>query len=119
MDWDRMKGAAKEVGGEIEETLGHAIGDDSVRASGVDRQFRGKAQNAFGQAKDGLRHVGDQVDAALDAAGGAAQRAIADGEQTARRAGRDISRHVEAQPLLSLTGAAAIGFMIGLFVRKF
>lgn len=59
MDTDRIKGAAKEFGGKLEEAAGHVTGNQDIRAEGVARQIEGKGQNLYGQAKDGLRDAGD------------------------------------------------------------
>ncbi|MFX4955870.1 CsbD family protein, partial [Acinetobacter baumannii] len=45
MDTDRIKGAAKEFGGKLEEAAGHVTGNQDIRAEGVARQIEGKGQN--------------------------------------------------------------------------
>lgn len=55
MDKDRIKGAAKNVGGKIKERVGKAVGDKKTEAAGKADQAKGKAQNIYGSAKDKLR----------------------------------------------------------------
>ena len=118
MDSDRIKGAAKEFGGKIEEAVGHAVGDESTRASGVGRQIEGKGQNLCGQAKDNLRDVGDRAERALRETGDFAEQAFDEGSRYVKSATSDFARQVSNQPLLSLIGAAAIGFVAGIFVVR-
>ena len=54
-DKDRIKGAAKDLGGKIKETAGKATGDKRLQAEGMADQAVGKVQNAFGKAKDALK----------------------------------------------------------------
>ena len=55
MDKDRVKGAANQAKGKIEEVAGKATGDAKLRTEGVADQVKGKVQNAVGGAKDALK----------------------------------------------------------------
>ena len=55
MDEDRTKGAAKKVGGEIKEGVGHATGNRDMEADGKADQAEGSVQKGVGKAKDALR----------------------------------------------------------------
>jgi len=59
MDEDRAKGSAKNLGGKLKEGLGNLTGDAKLRADGRADQVEGKAQNAIGGIKDGLREALD------------------------------------------------------------
>ena len=54
MDTDRIKGAAQDLGGKVQETAGRALGEMPPQAEGVVRQVAGNAQNLYGQAKDNI-----------------------------------------------------------------
>lgn len=107
MDSDRIKGAAKDVGGRIEETFGHATGNQQTRAEGVARQIEGKGQNLYGQAKDGMRDAGDLAGKAYDEGSHYVK-------QTAQSAGDTVGRY----PLSSLVLAGAVGFVAGMLFRR-
>jgi uncharacterized protein YjbJ (UPF0337 family) len=52
MDENRVSGTAKNLGGEIEEGFGRAIGDTKSQAHGQMKQAEGSAQDLYGQAVD-------------------------------------------------------------------
>ena len=55
MDSDRLKGSAKQAKGAVKEAAGKLTGDQKLKAEGVADKVAGKAQNAFGSAKDAAR----------------------------------------------------------------
>lgn len=57
MDKDRIKGAAKQVAGNIKQTVGKALGDGKMQADGAAQKSAGKFQNAVGGMKDAVREA--------------------------------------------------------------
>ncbi len=55
MDEDRIKGAAKKIGGDIKEATGKVLGDTKLEAEGKADKVEGKVQNTVGGAKDTIR----------------------------------------------------------------
>ncbi len=55
MDKDRVDGAAKNIGGKIQEAAGKLVGDKKLETEGQANQVEGKVQNAVGGLKDTLR----------------------------------------------------------------
>jgi uncharacterized protein YjbJ (UPF0337 family) len=55
MDDDRVKGAAKNIGGKIKEGAGKALGDEKLKNEGRADQVGGKVQNTVGGVKDAVR----------------------------------------------------------------
>lgn len=55
MDKHRVDGAAKNIGGKIKEGVGKLVGDDKLKREGKVDQVAGKAENAWGGAKDEVR----------------------------------------------------------------
>jgi uncharacterized protein YjbJ (UPF0337 family) len=55
MNNDRIIGSAKETKGAIKETVGKALGDAKLQASGKSDKVKGKIQNAVGGLKDALK----------------------------------------------------------------
>ena len=52
MDEHRATGTAKNLGGKIEEGIGHSAGDMQTQAKGQAKQMQGAAEDLYGQAKD-------------------------------------------------------------------
>ncbi|MGX7705523.1 CsbD family protein [Methylobacterium sp. Gmos1] len=69
MDTDRITGAARELGGKAQGTIGDLTGSHRDSAEGRVREAAGQAQNLFGQAKDQARDtVRDAVEQVADTA---------------------------------------------------
>jgi uncharacterized protein YjbJ (UPF0337 family) len=49
---DELRGAARELGGRVQETVGEAVGDTKMQAEGRYNQTVGRVQRAVGQAHD-------------------------------------------------------------------
>ena len=66
MDEDRIEGAATTIGGKIKDAAGGLVGDAGIQARGKADQLSGRAQNAYGSAKDavgeGAWTLADQVE---------------------------------------------------------
>jgi uncharacterized protein YjbJ (UPF0337 family) len=55
MDTDRIEGAARDVGGKIQDAAGGLMGDAATQLRGKADQVAGKAQKAYGEAVDGVK----------------------------------------------------------------
>jgi len=55
MDKDRVKGAAKNLGGKAKEGTGKALGDEKLKSEGRADRVTGKVQNVVGGLKDKAR----------------------------------------------------------------
>ncbi|WP_294237788.1 CsbD family protein [uncultured Sphingomonas sp.] len=54
MNTDMMNGAATDFGGKVKQGMGAMLGDTSMEAEGKGEQLSGKAQKAFGDAKNSV-----------------------------------------------------------------
>ncbi len=61
MDKDRVKGKIDDIKGRVERQAGEWTGDKDMQSEGAKDQVKGKAQNAFGKAKDLGRDIADDV----------------------------------------------------------
>lgn len=59
IDDDRVKGAARNMGGKLKEGIGNLTGDAKLRGDGRADQLEGKAQNVIGGIKDSAREALD------------------------------------------------------------
>src|SRR6202012_1042938 len=95
MDEHRVAGAARNIGGRIEEGVGRVTGDTKSQVQGVIDQAQGTAENLYGQAKDAASGAADSV------------------RKTASSF-EDIVRHtVEEKPYTAVAIAIGIGWLLG------
>jgi uncharacterized protein YjbJ (UPF0337 family) len=95
MDEHRVKGAARNLGGNVEEGFGRATDDTKSQVQGVIDQAQGTAENLYGQAKD----------AASDAA---------EGVRKAEISFEDTLRHtIETKPYTAVAIALGLGWLLG------
>jgi len=55
MDENRIEGATRNLGGKIQDAVGAVTGDKETQVRGQVNRTAGAAQNAYGQAVDGVR----------------------------------------------------------------
>jgi uncharacterized protein YjbJ (UPF0337 family) len=55
MNKDQVKGAAKDLGGKIQEEAGKLTGSKEQQAKGLANQVEGKVQKGLGDAKETLK----------------------------------------------------------------
>jgi uncharacterized protein YjbJ (UPF0337 family) len=95
MDEHRVTGAARNVGGKVEEGFGRVTGDTKSQVQGVIDQAQGTAENLYGQAKD--------------AAGSAAE-----GVRKTASSFDDVVRHtIEQRPYTAAAIALGLGWLLG------
>ncbi len=85
MDENKIEGAARNIGGKVQDTVGGLTGDAGTQA-------RGKANEALGSAQD---TVGSVIDTAGDWA-------------------ESMAETVKERPLLALLAAVSVGYMLRL-----
>jgi uncharacterized protein YjbJ (UPF0337 family) len=117
---DHFEGAAQDVAGKIQQTAGMAVGDAAMRVRGMGRELGGKAQYAWGEARDIADDVTERAGALADAVQDKVQRSgelygqvrseLAGG---AKAWGRAVGRH----PTSSLLLAGLAGLLVGLLVN--
>ena len=111
MDTDRIKGAAQEAGGKLQQGLGKLTGDDSLRAEGAAREAGGKVQGAFGNVKD---HVRDAASDVSDIAGDVVDHAneyARRGAEYAKQGAQAVEETMKTYPVVYLLLAAGFGFL--------
>jgi uncharacterized protein YjbJ (UPF0337 family) len=133
MNEDEIKGVAQDAVGKTKDGAGGLTGDTDLQAEGKIDQAAGKVQGQYGAAKEQL---GSAADAIAKKASDFANRAgatMSDAAQTVRReaghagekvydagarTGEYVGHTVKEQPLLSLIGVAAIGYVIGFLIHS-
>lgn len=78
VDTNRITGAAKELGGKVQGTLGDITGSKQDSVEGRAREAAGKAENLYGQAKDTMRDAAEQVADTARELGGKIRETVGD-----------------------------------------
>jgi len=100
MDQNRLQGAARNVGGALEEEFGRTTGDTQTQLEGKATELKGRVENLYGQAKD---TAADTLKAAREHAG---------------QADDFLRTTIEQRPYTTAAVCLAIGFFIGSLVRR-
>ena len=61
MDRDKVKGKMEDIKGRIKRQAGEWTGDQELQDEGTGDQIKGKAQNAWGNVKEGARNLAEDV----------------------------------------------------------
>jgi uncharacterized protein YjbJ (UPF0337 family) len=101
MNENRIEGAAKNMGGKVEEGFGRATGDVKSQLEGTVKQAAGAAQELYGQARE---TAGDAAAIVRKQAGSF--------EQT-------IRDNLETRPYTAVAIALAIGWFVGRLGRSY
>jgi len=56
MNKDQAKGAAKGMGGKMQEGLGKLVGNEDQQVKGINKQITGKAQETVGDLKEMVKN---------------------------------------------------------------
>ena len=133
MNEDKIGGGFTEAKGTVKDAVGGLTGDAKTQAEGKIDQVTGQAQQAYGDAKDA---VNDMAGKAADTMSDTASRASETLRDTAesvkakagvvgnkvyeagQSAGQYVGSTVQEQPLLTLIGVAAIGYLVGYLLHS-
>jgi uncharacterized protein YjbJ (UPF0337 family) len=58
MNKDQVTGAAKNIGGKLQQKAGKLVGSEHQQAQGIKHQVQGKLQEKAGDIKDALKTAG-------------------------------------------------------------
>ena len=111
MDSDRIEGAARDVGGKIQQVAGMATGNGQTRTEGMTREVGGKGQNLYGQAKDGLRDAADSMSDYAEETYDRGSRYVQQGAHT-------VESQINQHPVTGIVLAGTLGFLLGLVVAQ-
>lgn len=63
---DKISGLANEAAGNVKQGVGKATGNDSLRAEGAAQELKGEAQQTVGDAKAAVKKGADDLSDAAD-----------------------------------------------------
>jgi len=101
MNENRIEGAAKNMGGKLEDGFGRATGDIKSQVEGTVKQAAGAAQELYGQARE---TAGDAT-AVIRKQAGSLERTIRD--------------NLETRPYTAVAIALAFGWFVGRLGRSY
>ncbi len=110
MDEDRIKGAARNVGGKVEEVAGDLVGDSKTKTDGIIDQVTGSAQNAYGSVKDAASQIASEAPRYLDDALDSGQRYYRQGSQAVREQFGSV-------PVTEILLAGAAGYFLAWLIH--
>jgi uncharacterized protein YjbJ (UPF0337 family) len=133
MNENELEGAPRDTIGKVKDGIGGLTGDPGLQADGKMDQATGKLQAKPGDTMDQISDTASTTAAQASDFAGRAGATLRDAAGTARRgaeqasetvydagarAGRYVGHSVQQQPLLSLIGAAAIGYALGFLIHS-
>ncbi len=133
MDANEVEGAARELKGHVKDGFGGLTGDTATQVDGKVDQVAGRLQSRFGDTIDQVSGAATDAAAKASDLAGRAGSTLRDAAETVRtqarhageavyaggtRAGEAVGRTVQQQPLLSLIGVAAIGYLVSFLVHS-
>ena len=61
MNKDKIEGKGEEIKGRVKRQVGEWTGDGSAQVEGAGDEIKGKVQHAWGEVKDGVKDVKDEI----------------------------------------------------------
>jgi uncharacterized protein YjbJ (UPF0337 family) len=114
MNENEIKGMGQEAVGHVKDAVGGLTGDTSTQIDGKIDEASGKLKAQFGGVVDDMTSKGSDFAArATSTARDAGEKIYSAGNQ----AGKYVGETVAQQPLLSLIGAAAIGYLVAFLLH--
>lgn len=114
MNEEEIKGVGQEAVGHVKDAVGGLTGDTGNQIDGKLDQASGKFKAQFGGVVDDVTSkAGDFAARASSTARDAGGKIYSAGNQ----AGKYVGETVAQQPLLSLIGAAAIGYLVAFLLH--
>lgn len=115
---DVVEGKVKRTAGKVEAVMGDAVGDTDTEVDGRIRELKGKAQEVYGKARDvygkASHQVKDWADHAPETVREARERAARAADETSAK----VRTQVQEQPLATLAGGIALGFVVGWLINR-
>jgi uncharacterized protein YjbJ (UPF0337 family) len=133
MNEDQIDGTITDAKGRVKDAMGGLTGDAKTQVEGKIDQATGQAQQAMGDARETVESfAGKAADTVSDAAARAtetlretaetvkAKAGVVGGKvyEAGATAGSYVGTTFQEQPVLSLIGMAAIGYLVGYLVHS-
>jgi uncharacterized protein YjbJ (UPF0337 family) len=110
MDNDRIKGAAEEMGGRIQNASSGVADYAKSQAKGLSAKAEGSIENGYARAKDAARNVSDSASSLAADAYDRSGQYLRDGN-------RLVARQVRDNALSALLLAGAAGYLLSYIVH--
>ena len=110
---DVVEGTVDQVIGKGQAAVGDAIGNGQTEIDGKLRELKGKAQEAYGKARDVYGKASETVKDWAEHAPDTVREAREKAARVAEEARTKVKTQVQEQPLATLAGGIALGFVVG------
>jgi uncharacterized protein YjbJ (UPF0337 family) len=111
MDENRVAGAARNLGGKVQEGAGHLAGDAKTELEGMLNQAAGSTQALYGQARDAAREGIEAVQDSADHVAQTLRKQSAGFEQRLRSS-------MNERPMMTVAMALGVGWFIGRVLHR-
>jgi uncharacterized protein YjbJ (UPF0337 family) len=133
MNEDQIDGTISDAKGKVKDAVGGLTGDAKTQGEGKVDQMSGQAQQAYGDAKEAVNAAAGQTAHTVSDAAARATETLRETAETVRAkasevggkvyeaghtAGQYVGSTIQDQPLLSLIGMAAIGYLVGYLIHS-
>jgi uncharacterized protein YjbJ (UPF0337 family) len=115
---DTVEGNLKQVAGKGEALLGQATDDVHAEIDGKVKELKGKAQEVYGKARDAYDKASGTVKEWADHAPDQVREAREKAAKVAEEAGAKVRHQVQEQPIATLLGGIALGFVVGWIINR-
>jgi uncharacterized protein YjbJ (UPF0337 family) len=133
MNDDQIDGTISDAKGKVKDAVGGLTGDAKIQGEGKVDQMTGQALQALGDAKETVASMADKTGDTVSDAAARATEALRETAETVKAkagvvgskvyeagqtAGQYVGTTFQEQPVLSLIGMAAIGYLVGYLVHS-
>lgn len=110
---DVVEGNVEQLVGKGQASVAEVVGDTQAEIDGKIRELKGKAQEAYGKARDAYGKASETVKDWAEHAPETVREAREKAARAAEEARAKVRTQVQEQPLATLAGGIALGFVIG------
>jgi len=110
---DIVEGNVEQLVGKGQAALGEVSGNTQAEIDGKLREIKGKAQEAYGKAREVYGKASETVKDWAEHAPETVREAKEKAARAAEEARTKVRSQVQEQPLATLAGGIALGFVIG------
>jgi uncharacterized protein YjbJ (UPF0337 family) len=115
---DIVEGNIDQAIGKGEAFAGNTFNDTQTEVDGKVRELKGKAQEVYGKARDVYGKASETVKDWAEHAPDTVREAREKAARAAEEASSKVRHQVQEQPLATLLGGVALGFVVGWLINS-
>lgn len=118
MNSNQFEGTIKDIGGQAEEAIGNTFDNTKTKVAGMVDSAKGKVQSAYGTVRDKAQDIAGEAPEYVERAKEAGRRAAQTSREYADKATETVKTQVQEQPVTTLLGGIAVGFVLGWLINS-